>query len=57
MRIWTIKSSGSQRLRNFLNINIGEFKRGEAPLQKFLSPFPLARGRGIKGDRVIKTKG
>jgi hypothetical protein len=31
-------------------------KRGFAPLQKSLSPFPLLRGRGIKGDRVIKIE-
>jgi hypothetical protein len=29
----------------------GEFKRGFAPLL-ISSPFPLTRGRGIKGDRV-----
>jgi hypothetical protein len=28
-------------------------KRGFAPLQKSLSPFPFLRGRGIKGDGVI----
>ena len=29
----------------------GESKRGKAPLET-ISPFPLVRGRGIKGDRV-----
>jgi len=33
-----------------------EFKRGEAPLKKISSPFPLSRGRGIQGDRVTKSK-
>jgi len=28
-------------------------ERGEAPLKKLSSPFPLSRGRGIKGDRVL----
>jgi hypothetical protein len=28
-----------------------EFKRGEAPLYKTF-PFPLVKGRGIKGDGV-----
>jgi len=27
--------------------------RGANPLLKNLSPFPLSRGRGIKGDKVI----
>jgi len=32
-----------------------EFKRDKVPLQKNHSPFPLLRGRGIKGDRVYIT--
>jgi len=35
------------------DVSNGEFKRGEAPLLKILSPFPFERGRGIKGDGVI----
>jgi len=31
-----------------------ELKRDEVPLQKNLPPFPLSRGRGIKGDGVTK---
>jgi len=31
----------------------GELKRGEASLTQ-PSPFPLIRGRGIKGDGVVK---
>jgi len=30
-----------------------ELKGGEAPLFNIISPFPLKRGRGIKGDGVI----
>ena len=33
----------------------GEFKRGEAPLQRKLSPSPY-QGEGDKGDRVTKQK-
>ena len=32
---------------------VGEFKRGEAPLQKNL-PLPLDKGKGIKGIGLIK---
>lgn len=35
----------------------GEFLRGEAPLKKLSSPFPLVRGRGIKEDGVYKGDG
>jgi len=31
-----------------------EFKRDFVPLFEKISPFPLSRGRGIKGDRVTK---
>ncbi len=31
----------------------GELRRGEASLTT-ISPFPLIRGRGIKGDGVVK---
>jgi hypothetical protein len=35
--------------------SFGVSKRGEASLYLISSPFPLARGRGIKGDRVRKS--
>ena len=35
-------------------IERGAVKRGEASLVKS-SPFPLTRGRGIKGDGVIQS--
>jgi len=57
-----LKQFCEDRLRN------GESKRGEAfvsqgslrgasPLLKNSSPFPLLRGRGIKGDGVITNQG
>jgi len=33
---------------------IGESKRGEASLIYNYSPFPLSRGRGVKGDGVTR---
>jgi len=53
---------GTKSLLNSLNVfeasllplNQGCLRGALAPLFKYLSPFPLIRGRGIKGDGVTQ---
>jgi hypothetical protein len=51
-----VEEGVSPLIKNYFPFMLqGELKRGEAPLSKPNSPFPLKRGRGIKGDRVTRN--